>query len=155
MIFSRALLVSALAGSTNAIYRCATNRGNTVSVTTDQANAAIERGGATTGKSGFPHDFYGKASGTGAQLIFYGADPRCNEKQTDGTNLFEFPVYGDGRLYDKDSKRDVTDTPARVVYIKSDLTRCGVMTHVIERDDHTGSGDFRVCDDVAAKRFAA
>ena len=103
----------------------------------------------------FPHDFFGKASATGAQLKFYGADPRCNEAQKDGTALFEFPVYGDGRLYDKDSKRDVTDTPARVVYLKADLTRCGVMTHVIENDDHTGSGDFRVCDYVAQRAFAA
>jgi len=155
MVSVKAVVLSVLVGSVTADYRCATNRGNTVTVSVAQADAAINRGGNTVGKSGFPHDFFGKASATGAQLKFYGADPRCNEAQKDGTALFEFPVYGDGRLYDKDSKRDVTDTPARVVYLKADLTRCGVMTHVIENDDHTGSGDFRVCDYVAQRAFAA
>lgn len=51
-----------------------------------------------------------------------------------------------GHAYKKDDKHDHTETPARVVYLQDGKTLCGVMTHVIEKDDHHGEGDFRVCD---------
>jgi hypothetical protein len=96
--------------------------------------------------SRFPHDFGGTSGGT--TLKFYGADARCNQAQPNPPLLLEFPVFSDGRIYDKNQNRGGggTPTPARVVYLKDGLVLCGVMTHVIENADHTGSNEFRVCD---------
>jgi hypothetical protein len=60
----------------------------------------------------------------------------------------EYPVFPDGRVYDKNANRggSGTPTPARVVYLKEGQILCGVMTHVIETMAGNGSGDFRVCD---------
>jgi hypothetical protein len=95
----------------------------------------------------FPHDYYG-LSGGGSRLKFAGADPRCNQAQPNPSLLLEYPVFSDGRVYDKNANRggNGTPTPARVVYLKEGSILCGVMTHVIESANGNGSGDFRVCD---------
>lgn len=97
------------------------------------------------GSPRFPHEFHGLAGKGKAQLKFYGADPRCNQKDPD---LYEYPVMLDGQKYPKNVKHGTTKTPARVVYLHQDgKTLCGVMTHVIENKSmHQGTGDFRVCD---------
>ncbi|KAJ6440033.1 chitin synthase activator (Chs3) [Purpureocillium lavendulum] len=142
MMLKSLLAVAAFVATAAADYHCMTNLGK-FTIKETWADAAFRAGGTTTGKSGFPHAFGGQ-SGGGAQLKFYGADARCNEKNP---KLFEFPVMKDGTIYPKDEKHDRTRTPARVVYLQDGKTLCGVMTHVIEdKNDHHGSGDFRVCD---------
>lgn len=95
----------------------------------------------------FPHDFGGQ-SGGGSRLNFPGSDARCNQIQPDPSLLLEYPVFSDGRVFNKDATRgsDGTPTPARVVYLKDGSVLCGVMTHVIESANGNGSGNFRVCD---------
>ncbi|KYK57258.1 hypothetical protein DCS_04265 [Drechmeria coniospora] len=143
MMLKGTLVIFALASAAAANFRCLTNLGSFV-IREQWALDGVRLGGVTTGRSGFPHAFGGQ-SGGGAQLRFYGADNRCNERNP---RLFEFPVNKDGRPYPKDERHD-TNTPARVVYLQDGRTLCGVMTHVIEDPKtHHGSGNFRVCDRV-------
>ncbi|UNI19639.1 hypothetical protein JDV02_005814 [Purpureocillium takamizusanense] len=143
MMFNKSLFaVATLVAAATADYCCGTNIGR-FAITQNWANAAMNAGGTTPGKSGDPHEFGGQ-SGDGAQLKFYGADLRCNEQKP---KLFEFPVMKDGSFYDKNVKHGYIGTPARVVYLQDGKTLCGVMTHFIEdRNTHQGSGPFRVCD---------
>ncbi|KAI1852748.1 hypothetical protein JX265_003235 [Neoarthrinium moseri] len=158
MMFNSVLPLALLASLAAADYRCATNAGS-FTITNDIAKAAVANGGTNTKTSSrFPHGFAGMSgNGTpgdhlhkGTQLKFYGADSRCNEKQDDDpekSNLLEFPVFQNGKSFNKDEKRDKgVLTPARVVYVKSDMTLCGVMTHAVKNTDGSGEGDFRVCD---------
>lgn len=119
------------------------------------AKAAMQAGGTTVDKSGFPHAFGGGSSDGGSntgggggsgQLKFYGADNRCNQKNP---KLLEFPILFDGKISKKGGKRggEGTPSPARVVYLQDGKTLCGVMTHVLEDyKGHQGKGNFRVCD---------
>lgn len=95
----------------------------------------------------FPHGFNGfSGAETATRLQFPGAIDRCNSQSR---QLYEFPVFKDGRKYDKTKFRGgSTPTPARVVYVSLDnvdVVLCGVMTHVVERAHESGSGDFVVC----------
>lgn len=160
MIFTTIVSLAVFAGAAFADYRCATNIGSTT-ITSDVASAAKAAGGTNTQtRSRFPHGFAGYSGNgspgdhphQGIQVIFYGADPRCNAKQPDDpnqSNLLEFPVFRSGQLFDRDSRRDGgVLTPARVVYLREDMTLCGVMTHAVQNPDGSGQGDFRVCDSI-------
>ncbi|THU77460.1 hypothetical protein K435DRAFT_812423 [Dendrothele bispora CBS 962.96] len=144
-MFNNFLALALLAGPVLADYHCMTSLGK-FDITASVAQTAMNNGGTTTGKSGFPHAFGGGSGSGDTRLIFYGSDPRCNQRNP---SLLEYPVFRDGKKYGKDDKHGNTQTPARVVYFidSNEPHLCGVMTHVIEdRVDHHGSGNFRVCD---------
>ncbi|KAI0478185.1 Ribonuclease/ribotoxin [Xylaria cf. heliscus] len=145
MLFKNIVAASMLSTFVAADYSCLTNLGR-FTIKSAWATAARDAGGAVPGASGFPHKFGGGANPT-TQLVFYGADARCNQRNP---ALWEYPVLKDGKKYPKDQSHGTTPTPARVVYLQADpKVLCGVMTHVIEdKNDHHGSGDFRVCDPI-------
>ncbi|THU86053.1 hypothetical protein K435DRAFT_804245 [Dendrothele bispora CBS 962.96] len=145
-MFNNFLALALLAGPVLANYHCMTNLGK-FDITANVAQTAMNNGGTSTAteKSGYPHEFRG-TSRKNTRVIFYGSDPRCNQRNP---SLLEYPVFRNGEKYVKDKEHGHTETPARVVYfVDSNKPRlCGVMTHVIEDPkDHHGSGDFRVCD---------
>ncbi|GJN85239.1 hypothetical protein PLIIFM63780_008803 [Purpureocillium lilacinum] len=125
-------------------YHCLTTNG-TFTIQQRWADDAFRAGGTAPTRSGYPHAFNGRSGGpTSAQLKFLGADPRCNERNP---KLFEYPIMKNGSPYPRDRPHGTTGTPVRVVYLQDGTTLCGVMAHVIEdKNDHHGSGDFRVCD---------
>ncbi|THU86059.1 hypothetical protein K435DRAFT_868659 [Dendrothele bispora CBS 962.96] len=138
-MFNNFLALALLAGPVLANYHCMTNLGK-FDITANVAQTAMNNGGTstTTEKSG--------SGSENTRVIFYGSDPRCNQRDP---SLLEYPVFRDGKKYGKGDKHGKTRTPARVVYFidSNEPHLCGVMTHVIEdRVDHHGSGDFRVCD---------
>ncbi|KAH8178131.1 hypothetical protein LIA77_03213 [Sarocladium implicatum] len=147
-----------LVNAASANYICTTSR-SAPTITDDIARQAVVNGGTNTNtKSRFPHGFAGMTgNGTpgdylhdGWKIYFYGADPRCNADQPenpDESGLLEFPVFASGKSFNKDAKRgEGVLTPVRVIYLREDMTMCGVITHVIENDDGSGAGDFRYCD---------
>nr|POE48935.1 hypothetical protein CFP56_39032 [Quercus suber] len=149
MFFGELLVLAGLLSVAAADYNCRTDGpgGRSFTIRAAGAKLAMVAGGDSTGASGFPHAYGGITQGT-TRAVFYGADPRCNQVQPDPSLLLEYPVNSDGSIYDKDAKRGGagTTTPARVIYLQDGSALCGVITHVIEAADHTGSGGFRVCD---------
>jgi hypothetical protein len=110
------------------------NQGGLIKYST--AESTLHQAPLAPGLSGYPHFFT-----NGGDLPL----GRNCDAAAKANELFEFPVFGDGHLYNWNTKRNDRDGenpgPARVLYTKFSKDFCGVIAH----NGPGNIGDFHIC----------